>query len=431
MHMIRVKIKVAVVLPIILIGASPSLYALQVGGNVNLDLEYTDNAALTNTGEVDDVIARTRLTGTISEDSGPVTGNATAEIRRLDYLDKTFADETYLDLDLGATWIQVRNRLVWNAQDHYKQTLLNNLNAATPSNIEDTNAFRLSADATFPLANQYTLTVTPSFTDYYYETSGNDNRQLALAADLAYQLDPTISLSLNGSFTDLDFKNDILNSDSERTGLNIAVAVTRARSRYNASIGATRVENDQGAETDGVTGSLDWEHDITGRSTIVLHASSAITDPSSIFISSSINPNTGSFSNVQNSGDTVRDNVIRVTYNRQGSVVNSSVWTELRDLDYETAMLDREVQEVSGNLSYAITSIITGTVIASYIRIKDLAALSTDKTYFIEGKLAYSLSRKLNASVGLRGQSRDSSGVASREYDALGIFANIGYLLGR
>lgn len=141
--------------------------------------------------------------------------------------------------------------------------------------------------------------------------------------------------------------------------------------------------------------------------------------------------NTGSSVNVQDSSDVVRDSVFRLTYKRRGSVVDSSLWTEFRDLDYDTALLDREVQEVGANISYAISPLVTGSVSGSYTRTKETATTSTDKAYSVNGRLGYRLSRKLTANVGLGVQSKDSSGVAGREYDELNIFAGVGYRLGR
>lgn len=429
--MIHVKIKAAVLaLPVMMVGVSPSLYALQGGGKVDLGLLYTDNATLASTDEVEDIISRFKVTGVLSETSGPLTGDAKVVVRRLDYLDDSFDSQTYLEIDSGAIWQQIPNRLVWQMNDHYEQALLNNLNGVTPSNVEDINAFRLSALATFPLANRHALTISPTFSDFYHELSDNDNQQLGLDVGWAYRLAPTVSVSLNGSFTDVNYDSNAI-SDNEKKGLDIAMSVTRARSRYNASIGFTKVEKDTGAETDGVTGSFNWDHDFTGRSNIVVHVSSQITDTSNIFLNSAIDPNTGSFVNVQNSADTVTDDVIRVTYSRKGNEIDSTLWTELRRLDYDTSLQDRDVQEIGGDVSFKITPLVKGSVNGRFTRTEEDISSSTDKRYFLEGKLDYSFSRKLTGSAGLRLQKQESSNIPTREYDALGVFANFGYKLGR
>jgi hypothetical protein len=404
--------------------------ALQFDGDVGVDARYTDNAGLVSTNETDDLITTARVNATLEELEGPLTGSAVASLRYLDYLDNTFGNQTYFSLGSTASLEQLEKRLVWTVSDYYNQTSIDNLAANTPDNTQDVNAFSLSAAVTLPVAARHLITVTPSFQDFQYDISGNDNQQLGVAAGWAYQVNPTTILSLNGAFRDVDFDDVTANPDFESTTLDIGLAVTRARTRYAASIGATRAERDVGAKTDGVTGRLTLEHDFTARSTIIAYLSSAITDSGSIFLSSSINPNTGAFSNVQVSNDIVRDSVFRITYNRQGSLVNSRLWTELRDLDYDTAMLDREVQEVGADITYPLTALLTGSVSGIYLRTKDTANMSTDKEYQLSGRLDYSLSRKLTANIGVRVQSKDSS-VATREYDEQSIIAGIAYRLGR
>lgn len=405
--------------------------ALQFDGDVGVDAQYTDNAGLVPTNETDDLITTARVNATLSELQGPLTANAVASLSYLDYMDNTFGNQTYFTLGSTASLEQLERRLVWTVSDYYNQTSIDSLASNTPDNTQDTNAFSLSAAVRIPVAARHSITVTPSFQDFYYgDTSGNDSQQLGVAAGWAYQLNPTTTLSLNGNYRDVDFDDDTGDPDYESTSLNVGLAVTRARTRYDARIGATKVERDVGGKTDGVTGSLAWSYDFTARSTIIANLSSAITDSSNIFLSSSIDPNTGTFSNVQTSNDTVRNNVFRITYNRQGTLVNSSFWTELRDLDYDTAMLDREVQEVGANISYPFTALLTGSVSGNYLRTKDIANTSTDKKYLLSGRLGYSLSRKLTANLGLQVQSKDSS-VTTREYDEKSIFAGVAYRLGR
>ena len=412
---------------------SSSAHAFRAGATAGVNLEYTDNAALDNTAEVDDVIATASLGVSISEENGPVTGNADASVRWLDYLDNTFNEETYLRIGADAAWEQIRNRLIWRLDEQFSQKSLNTLAADTPSNTEDANAFRLSADAIFQLADRHTLTISPSFSDFYYETSNNDNQKLGMAAVWAYLLNQATSLSLNGQYTDVDYDSDTLiantSSDYERTNISLGMAVNRLRSRYDATIGFTDVQRDMGAGLDGVTGSLTWVRDFTARSTITAHVSSDITDSSNTFLSSSINPDTGSIDNVQSSGDVLRDNTLRITYQREGARFGASAWTELRDLNYSTAALDREVQEVGARISYPLTALVTGIIGGSYTRTKDLVTPSTDKEFIVDGRLDYRLSRKLNANAGLRVRGKDSS-VVNREYDELSIYAGVGYRFG-
>lgn len=412
----------------VLMTTSPAVSALQADGDVGVDLRYSDNAGLASSNEQEDLVTRVMVTATVSKNEGPLTGNATAEISESDYLNNTFSGQTYFRLGSVASWEQFDKRLVWNVSDYFDQTSIDSLEATTPDNTQDTNVFSLSALATLPVADRHAITVSPDFRDFSYDSSTANNQQLNLSVSWVYLLDPTISLSLNSSYGETDYEDDTSDSDNESMNLNFSVNVKRARSVYNASIGATQVETDSGVKSDGVTGSISWQHNFTGRSTIVANASSFITNSSNIFLSSSIDPNTGSFNNIQTSRDTVRDNLIRITYSRLGSAINSTIWTELRNADYDNDMQDRDVLEVGANLGYAFTPLITGSVEGVHVKTKQNA--NTDKKYRVNGSLGYSLSRKLTASVGLQANIYDSD-IANREYDELSVTAGINYLLGK
>lgn len=412
----------------ILMTVSSVVTALQANGSVGLDGSYTDNATLIPANEKDEFITTASASATLSQSKGRLTGNALASLRWLDYRDNTFGNTTYFNLGSAAQWEQLSNRLVWNVSDYFSQTSVDNLASNTPDNTQDTNAFSLSATATIPLADRHKLAITPSFSDFYYDSSNNDNQQMGLTASWAYQLDPKISVSVSGGVSDVDYVDDASGADTESVNLNVAMTVTHARSAYSARIGVVKVENEQGTESDGVTGGVSWQHNLTGRSSINVRASSDITDTSNLFLASSIDPITGSIGNVQVSNEVIRNSILRATYNRAGSTVNASIWTELRDLDYESNSLDREVQELGANVSYGFTPLVTGSVSGIFTRTED--TINEFEVASLDGRLNYSLSRKLSANIGLRVQSKDSTNTAA-EYDELRVSAGINYRVGR
>ncbi len=133
------------VVPAMMLALSPVVAALEAGGSVGLDVIHTDNVRLVESGEEDDQIVTARIGGHVREDSGPLTGDATASLRYLDYLDNSFSDQTYFDLSGTASWEQVRDRLVWNISDYFTQQDIDNLLPGTPDNTEDINAFSINA----------------------------------------------------------------------------------------------------------------------------------------------------------------------------------------------------------------------------------------------------------------------------------------------
>jgi hypothetical protein len=434
--MIFLRIK-SVVLALSLTAAciSPAAFALKADGVVGLQMEYTDNAALTANNEINDTIATAILSGTLVEDKGPVTGKLDASVRQLDYLDNTFGDETYLNVGAEGQWEQIRNRLVWNVENFYDQISQDTLAADVPSNLEDTNAFRLSATATFPVAERHTLIIVPEFSDYYYEKSNNDNQQLGLSVEWAYLLNPSVQISLIGDVADVNHDQDLvtagISADHERHSARLRVKATRPRTRYEATAGYTEIDRDLGPGVDGEVGSVTIEHDFTGRSTLIAHASTDISDTSNNFLSASANPALGSFVNVQSSSDVIKFNVMRLTYDRNGDIIKSSVKLELSEQDYNTAPLDRKVQELSASLSYGFTPRITGALDAGYIITDEEAFNTEDKEFIIGSRVNYQLDRKLSTNAGLQFANKDSDAVPDRGYDEWRVFAGVAYRLGR
>ncbi len=425
--MMRYNIRALVLLVCMTALGSAVQAAMLIDSNAGISLAFTDNAGLTETNEADDIITTGSLTASVSEDTGPVTGNARASIRYLDYQENTFGNQTYFQLDSAATWEPIPDRLEVRAQDYYQQTSIDSLSTGVPLNTEDTNVFDLAATATLPVADRHTLRVTPSFDDYYYETTNNDNQQLGIAVAWDYQLNRFVRLSLGAGFRDVDYESQF---DLQRTSYNLTAEITRQRTKYTLTAGIADVERDQGAGSDGVTGTFTLEHEFTPKSSIVAYASSDITDASTSFLSSSANPTTGSFSNIQVSSDIVRDNVFRLSYTRSGTVAGANAWIELRDVDYTTDAFDREVQEVGASLTYGFTPRVNGSIDARYVERDDTDITRTDKTTSLAGQLFFSLSRKLNANVGARLASRDSSAAGS-SYDELAFMAGISYRLTR
>jgi len=410
--------------------ASTGVSALQVKGNVGVDMRYTDNAALAPFNESDDLITTGSIGASVSEDQGPVTGNANAAFRYVDYLDDTFDNQDYLNLGASAGWEQIRNVLRWNLDDYFSQTAINTLEADTPSNTENINVINLAVQWTIRPADRHKVTVTPSFADYYYEISPTDNQQTGLAASWSYQFRPTVAISLNGAYRDVAYDDDTLGADNTNSNVNVGIAISRSRSQYAASVGASKVDRDSGGGSDGFVARLTALYKLGTRSTIDANVSTDITDTSNAYLDSSVDPNAGNFGNIQTSSDVLRNSLFRVAYNRNGTTLDFSAWVELRDLNYQTTPNDRKVQEYGTSFGYNLSPRMTATVGGRYIETKEENLMITEKYSQADGQLGYALSRKLNAHAGVRFQTKNST-LPQNEFDEFSVFAGLGYLLGR
>jgi hypothetical protein len=271
----------------------------------------------------------------------------------------------------------------------------------------------------------------PLFNDFYYEKSDTDNQQVGINASWSYLLTPAMSLFLDGGYRDVEYDNPALNTDFTSTNLDVGIDATRAHYKYRVTAGVTRIDRDMGSNEDGYNAGYNLVYDLSGRSSLEVDFASDLTDTSSGFLSSSINPNTGSFTNVQTSGDVVRDIKLRATYTRKGTNINARVWSELRDLDYKVVTEDRRAQEVGTVFDYRLTSRLMALLDGRYVRTEvEDAPTRKDNTVSLAAGMNYSLSRKLSANIRLEYNNRDST-LSGNDYDETRISAGVGYGFGR
>ena len=410
----------------LLLLASSHVQALNLDTGISVGMRYTDNAALRSSNEEDDWIATATVGASLIDDTGPFTASASGSLSHLNYLNDTFGDQDYMSLGAVAAWEQIAGSLVWNARDYYGQTSVNSLGAVTPSNVQNTNVFSVGPDFLFMLSPRNQVNLGLEFLDFYYEDSNADNQQYALTTGWLYQMYPTMAVGLSGGVRDVSYDD---NPDYTSTNLGFVLNGSRPRSTYTVNLGARHIDRDGFDNQDGFSGSIDWLYDMTGKSSVRAYLSSDITDSSGGLYNSLVDPDTGNPANVQTSGDVLTSNIARLTYSRVDSALNSRVWAELRDLDYDDSPNDRDVQEFGALMNYQLSSLITTGLRGNYIRRKEHSPKRTDKEYFLAGTMGYNLSRKLSCNFELRYQKRDSTRSLS-EYDEVSAFAGLSYGLG-
>ena len=405
---------------------SSTAVALDFKSSIGAGLEYTDNARLTSQNEEDDWITSGNIAASLTETGGPLDTNVNTSLRYHDYVNDTYGSQSYFNLGALLGWKQIVNRLEWNASDFFTQTSVTSTNPDTPNNLQNTNVFSFGPSIKFPLADRQNISVSPVFRDFYYENSDTDNQQYGLSVGWFYQMYPTLNVGLSGTVSEVKYDNNNVNSDFTRTSYQGSLSGNRPRSTYTLRLGVTNINRDRFNDQNGASGSLDWLFGISGKSSLRTFFSSDINDSSSAYYSSQIDPDTGDYSNVQTSGDVLRNNTARITYSRVGTVVNARVWTELRDLNYEVSPNDRKVMVVGTSLDRQVSPTITAGVYGDYNKTRETDMSRTDKIYLVGGKMGIKLSRKLSASINLQYQNKNST-QAVNEYSEYRVFAGINY----
>jgi len=425
MHQIKTCQWRLVVLGSMLAGHSV-VSALEIEPGVGAGLLYTDNATLAPDNEEDDLILVGYAGVNVNEDSGPFRVSASADVTHLKYTENSFGDKTYPGLRAIAGWEQITDHLDWKVQNFFTQQRLDSVDGVTPDNIQNTNVFTFGPAISSPISARQRVTVTPEFRDFYYEDF-DDSQQYALSANWLYRLYRTMDIGLDGGVTRVDYESGGEAQDYTRTNIHVGVSGSRTRSTYSVNLGRTRIDREESSSEDGFTGDLTLSYRLTGHSSARAYAASELTDTGNLLLSSETDPENGGFSNVQTSNDVLRYSIMRLTYGYEGAIIRSSVYGELRDLDYKGTESDRDTGEVGADLDYRVTQLLTTGIGGTYTRIKQTDIGSRDTRYSITGRLGYNLSRKLKANLDVRYQNQSSNSDSVSEYNESSVFVSLVY----
>jgi len=419
-------IRLMIAIGVCLLCGSTTLSAATFEPGAGLGWQYSDNVALTPDDEEVDHGAVGYLGGLLKEEGGPLTYTAGGTVTRQLYANSTFDTQTYFNLNARALWAQVENRLNWVVDDFFTQSPTNSLGKDVPTNIENRNVFSLGPEISFPLSSGHRFQINPFFRDYYYEDSDTDNQQYGLDAGWSYPMYPTMRVGAGVGITTVNYDQSDVNNDYTRSNLRAVVSGSRPHSQYTVDLGTSRVSRDKGADQTGFGGSVTWLYNFTGHSSMRAYAASDLTDSSQGFYASEVNPDDGNPDNVQTSGETYRNNVFTLVYNRDDDTFDTRVWGELRDINYDQSLNDRQVQEFGADLGYQINAYLATGVYGSYTKYKETDISRTDKRFLLGGRVRYNFSRKLAANVGIQYRKRDST-VAGDNYNEFSALIGVVY----
>ena len=391
-------------------------------------VKFTNNARLTENNEDSDQILTGLVGARITGNDGPVRADANTSLSYQNYLNNTYGDKYWFNLSSTAGWEMIRDRVDWGVRDYFTQTQINNLDSNTPSNTQNTNVFSFGPNITLPISARQAIILRPLFTDFYYQNSDTDNQQYGVSAAWLYQLRRDMKAGINGGARTVSYKDD-KNPDYTSYNLHGVVSGTRPRSEYSIAMGRTNISRDNAVDQNGFSANVDWLYNITGHSSIRAYAATDLTDSSQQLLNSQIDPGTGDSSNVQTSGDVIRNKIFRVAYLRKDSTLNSSIWTEFRNLDYKESPDNREVKEIGARFNYQVTAVVSTGIYGLYNNTKETDRNREDKQYATGVTAGYRLSRKLSTRLDLQYQKKDSSS-SKNEYTQYGAFLGLVYGLG-
>jgi hypothetical protein len=403
-----------------------SASALEIEPGIGGGVEYTDNARLTSANEKHDLIAISYVGARISEDNGAISADATASFNHQHYTEDSYTDRQYLNLGATVDWEMVKNRFNWLMQDYYTQRPVNSLDAITPDNLQNVNIFTFGANMKVVITGRHTFSLHPEYRSFYYEGQPTDNQQYSLSANWNYQIYRLTSVGLNASRRNVDYDESGI-ANITFSSVYFAISTKRVRSDLSINLGATRVEKEGGRSTDGFAGNLGWLVNLASNSSVRTYIATDLTDSSNSSLNAAMDPGTGDPNNLQVTGDTIRNKVMTVAYNRQDGALDSGLTAELRELSYSGALNnDRKIRSLNAAFNYPLTVLLSGGFYARYRNTELIDATRMDNVYTVGANLGYSLSRNLRGKFDIRFNNSASTD-DTQDYNEFSAFVSLVY----
>ena len=393
---------------------------------VGLGLEYTDNARLSQDATEEDLITVAYVGARVFENDGPLKYNADVLFNKNNYVNDTFEDQRYFNLNARADWDMIRNRFRWFLSDRFSQLPILSNNGNTPLNIQDSNVFTFGANIQLLKSARQTFSLVPTYSQYYFEVLKTDSKQYSLAANWNYQVTRLTNMGFNLSARKINYtETDLLGrsiEDTTFTSLGLTFNGQRARSTFSGSLGSTNVQRDNGDETTGFSGFLSWLADLSSRSKVETLLSTDLTDAGSVAFSDG-------GSDVQITTDVIRNALASLAYLRDDASLHTRISARYHKLTYSENPLDRDIISFGINASYPLTSLLFGGAYVAYSRTDQVDQARIDKNYTVGGNLRYRFSRKLQGLVDLKYRTKESTR-ALQNYDEASIFVSLTYGFG-
>jgi len=403
--------------------------AVEFEPGVGLGVESTDNVTLSPEATVADQIAVGYVGASISENEGPLKYDASASFNKYKYVRGTFEDQRYFNLTARADWAMIRERFNWFLSNRFTQVPIRSINSNTPGNLQDSNVFTFGANTMFPVSARQGFSLTPVFSQYYFEKLLTDNKQYSLAASWNYQMFRLTGVGLNFSVRNINYteKNALGRSieDTKYTTIGFTFNGQGVRSGFSGNLGATKIERKNGDVTTGFSGFLDWFINVSSRSKFDALASTTLTDASSAALSSG----GGVGNDVQITTDVIRNGVFELTYTRDDELLRTQISARYRKLTYSDSPRDRIVRFFSVDLNYPVTQLMSSSVYTNYYRTNQLDINRLDDNYIVGGNLNYRFSRKLRGLFDLKYRTKEST-TSSQNFNELSVFASLVYGFG-
>jgi hypothetical protein len=419
----------------VLASACQQALALRLDYSLELGIVHSDNITLSASDPISQNVLIPHLDFSVSESGSNVQADVSGVLEYRNYLGDAFGSEFRGTLNGLVNWNLVPERLNWTFADNLGLYPVSLRDPDVPGNLQQTNVFTTGPTFRFRLTPTLQGQAELRYIDSYAEETGAfDSRRLTGALRTLYNLDANRRISANYEYQDIDFDDDLLAEDYQRHALFGGYTQTFAQIDFDAALGYTRLEFDNGASTSGplVRASLDWR--ASERSTFGIGAAYQYTDAATS-LSGGVAAFDAGFGGVGIGGaaivpDVYRERRVDGTYLFQSTRLTLATLLRFGTFRYEQAATalanNRDEIGAGANLGFLLRPLLTLGVTAEATRRDFNASDATDRNYRYGIYLAQQMTRHLRWRVDLARNERRAD-VGAESYDENSLYFRFVY----
>jgi hypothetical protein len=317
----------------------------------------SDNIQRRSFNAEDEIIAVLGGSVVLVRDSQRLQLDLAADLDFNHYIDGTYDDDISGSLDGYIEYYIVPSTFSWVVEERFGKLVTDPLQSLNPGNLENVNSFATGPNLNFRFGSKNSVRLQGRLRDHSFERRDIDNQEAGVSISLARRLNSFRTVSINGTYDDIDYKNDVDYQDYKRTAAYVGFSSDVGKGSLSLSIGGNAVDVD-GETSEGLLARASFSRDLSSRTRFILAYDQRYSDAGDIFDRySSPNWSFGEAQDIPGEGDpfeSIRFSVTSVTeFGRNIFFLDLSTTDENYETDNE---LERRRIDVSGGVNRQIGS---------------------------------------------------------------------------
>jgi len=192
------------------------------------------------------------------------------DVRYLNYVGDSFEDDTRANIDLESRWGIVDESFSWVVNGYYGQVAIDAFTVETPDNLQNIGVVETGPDLTIEFNDVNSLILGYKYADFYAEITDADYQSNLYSLSLERRLRPTLTLSLNSSYEEIDYEDNTTAQDFDEARYFLALASRTATSLSALELGQIKLEFDDNSDLDNEFKQFTFLRQLNSRNTVDL-----------------------------------------------------------------------------------------------------------------------------------------------------------------